>query len=336
MNIAEVAQKLKELKQPQFRLKQALRCYYKDLKSDWSEISTWPKDLRDAMIDQPWSSLKLVKTLETQDPPSVKMLLKTHDSHHIETVIMRHHDGRNTVCISSQVGCAMGCLFCATGKMGYTRNLTAQEIVDQIIQAARILSAQSAKVTNIVFMGMGEPFNNPDEVFKALNIIMDPEAIGLGARHISISTCGIIPGINRLMKECPQVNLAISLHAPNQVLRDRIMPVSKAYPLKKLMNTLKVYADATHRKIMFEYVMLDGVNDSLDHADELADLLMEFRGLAHVNLIKYHQTGAFKASNESRRRHFQNQLKRRGISVTHRISYGEEINAACGQLSAAS
>jgi len=334
MEIKALQIKLKEFKTPDYRLKQALRSYYQDLLAGWPEITTWPKDLRQACEDLTWSPLKLVEVKETTEPVSAKLLFETNDKLRIESVIMRHKDGRNTVCISSQAGCAMGCTFCATGAQGFSRNLTAEEIVDQVIQAARWLKARQGKVTNIVFMGMGEPFNNPEEVFEALRRLMDPDMFGLGARHISLSTCGIIPGIQRLAKEAPQVNLAISLHAADQAMRAKIMPVAKAYPLDKLMSAIRDYLERTNRKVMFEYVMLKGVNDGPEDADKLADLLSGFRHLAHVNLIKYHHTGKYQTSNQDARRSFANHLKRRGIAVTERVSFGEEIEAACGQLAA--
>ncbi|MFA6099595.1 MAG: 23S rRNA (adenine(2503)-C(2))-methyltransferase RlmN [Patescibacteria group bacterium] len=343
MEIKFLQSKLKEKRVPDYRLKQALRSYYQDLLAGWSEISTWPKELRADCQDLSWSPLTLIKVLESDEPVSAKFLFETEDKLRIESVVMRHKDGRNTVCISSQAGCSMGCTFCATGAQGFGRNLTAEEIVDQVIQAARWLAGpkddqddkgRSGRVTNIVYMGMGEPFNNSDAVFESLKRLMDPDMFGLGARHISISTCGIIPGIQRMAKEAPQVNLAISLHAPDQDLRAKIMPVARAYPLNKLMHAIRDYLERTNRKVMFEYVMLKGVNDSPENAEELADLLTDFRHLAHVNLIKYHSSEGVKyqASNQDTRRKFANALKRRGIAVTERTSFGEEINAACGQL----
>ncbi len=332
MDLQRLKRRLQELKQPSYRLQQAARSYYQDLANGWEDLTTWSKDLRAACQDSAWSPLTQIAALESRDPESVKFAFKTQDGLTIESVVMRHDDGRNTVCVSSQVGCAMGCAFCATGTLGIKRNLTAEEIVDQIVQTARYLKTKDGRVTNVVFMGMGEPFNNTDEVFKAIDLLTSPEAFGLGARHISVSTCGIVPGIERLAKEFPQINLAISLHAPSQDVREKIMPVAKAYPFDRLMRAIRSYMDKTHRKVMFEYVMLEGVNDSLEQAEELADLFNEHRHLAHVNLIKYHETGKFKASAEAHIKAFQNVLKRRGISVTRRVSFGEEIDAACGQL----
>ncbi|MDD2785610.1 MAG: 23S rRNA (adenine(2503)-C(2))-methyltransferase RlmN [Patescibacteria group bacterium] len=382
MEAGKLAKRLKELNLPIFRVKQAVRGYYAELLADWSELKVWPKDLRDQFDILDWSPLRLIDVLEADEKDSAKLLFETSDGLKIESVLMRHKDGRNTVCISSQAGCAMGCAFCATGKMGFSRNLTAEEIVDQVVQSARFLKSPNIdsenrnstfsvadiqrsghsgdRVTNIVFMGMGEPFNNSDEVFESLRRLMDPEGFGLGARHISISTCGIVPGIQRLAKEAPQVNLAISLHAPTQELRAKIMPVAKAYDLDRLMNAIKDYLSRTNRKVMFEYVMLKGVNDSPEQAEKLADLLVDFPHLAHVNLIKLHRVTdignrrsvvesgkpkfdnrnpnpepriqTLEPSSQETRRSFANHLKRRGIAVTERVSFGEEIQAACGQL----
>ncbi len=332
MNPIELSSFLRDHKQPKYRLEQAIRSYFVEFHDSWDGISTWPAALRETCQELPWSPLRLETVSETDEPESAKMLLMTEDNKRIETVIMRHADGRNTVCVSSQIGCAMGCSFCATGMMGFTRNLTAEEIVDQVIHAARYLKTKSAKVTNIVFMGMGEPFHNTDAVFESIGTLIDPDLFGLGARHISISTCGIVPGILRMIDEAPQINLAISLHAPTQDLREKLMPVSIAYSLKQLMHTLDEYMRETNRKVMFEYVMLKGVNDSKEHAKQLVALLEPFKRLSHVNLIKYHDTGMYKATDEKDRREFQEYIRRHGISVTHRISYGEDINGACGQL----
>lgn len=361
MNPQLITQKLKELKVPSYRLKQAFRAYFQDLLSGWQDISTWPLDLRSRFEEKDWSPLMIENIVESEGPSSAKFLFKFPLAEEstmggrtggkvgsVESVIMRFADGRNTVCVSSQAGCSMGCSFCATGKLGLIRNLTAEEIVDQVVQCARWLKAKDGKITNIVFMGMGEPFNNPENVFLALEWLNDPDMFGLGARHISISTCGIIPGIERLAKDQPQVNLAISLHAPNQGLREKLMPVSRAYPLERLMRVVRKYMEITNRKVMFEYLMIDGVNDSDELADELADLLVQHKHLSHVNLIKYHKNTAeskvslnkgeakrnesYEPSPQARIKHFANILKRRGIAVTIRASFGEEINAACGQL----
>ena len=334
MDIKALKNRLDELKIPDYRLKQALRSYYQEYQSGWQDLNTWPKLLREQCMDISWSPLTLEQKIKANKKDSTKYLYKTKDNQYIESVLMMHEDGRSTVCVSSQIGCAMNCSFCATGKLGYKRNLTAEEIVDQVIQIARDLKEQNKKVTNIVYMGMGEPFNNPEEVFVSLKKLMDNELFGLGARHISISTCGIIPGIQRLMREAPQVNLAISLHAPNQKLREKLMPIAKAYPLDKLMQAIGVYMQQTNRKVMFEYLLIKGVNDSLEHADELIRLLSENKQLVHVNLIKYHSTGVYQSSPEGMRRLFQDRLRKFSISVTHRISFGEDISAACGQLAA--
>lgn len=326
--------RLKSLKQPSYRLEQALRSYYRDLQPDWSAISTWPESLRTACADLEWSPLRQIEVLAGSDR-AVKFLFETADGQRIESVLLRYEDGRNTVCLSSQVGCAAGCLFCATGALGFTRNLSVSEIVDQAVHVSRFLQSENGHLTNAVFMGMGEPFHNPDAVFEAIRLLTDQKKIALGARRVSISTCGVIPGILRQMEEAPQINLAVSLHAPTQALRAELMPVSIAYPLPKLMTALRTYARRTNRKILFEYLLLDGVNDSVAHAEALAALLEDLKPLAHINLIKYHASSCnpdLRPSPEPVRKTFQERLRRLGFPATHRMSFGEGISGACGQL----
>ncbi|MBI3671222.1 radical SAM protein [Candidatus Azambacteria bacterium] len=298
---------------------------------------------------------------------TVKLLLKTGDGNFIETVLMKHipsvksqredATGRNTVCISSQAGCPMACSFCATGKMGLKRNLTSEEIVDQVLHFARLLKKENEKVhpvrsrahasgaspsgtagaatsngvNNIVFMGMGEPFHNYDNVMEAVRTLNDKDGFNLGVRHISISTCGVVPAIKRFADEKTQVNLAISLHAPNDEVRNKIMPVNRAYNMKKLLEAVDYYIKKTNRKVMFEYILIDGINDSKENAEELAKIMK--KKLYHVNLIKYHDTGVYKTSPKEKRHDFFDILKKAGVSATFRISFGEDIDAACGQLS---
>lgn len=333
MNIDLLGKTLAELHQPAFRLAQAKRAFYVELLSDWSEVTPFSKDLREQLAAAlPWSSLTPVQTRESSQGDTIKTLFATADGKKIETVLMRHEGGRNTVCISSQVGCAMACTFCATGTMGLKRNLTAEEMVDQVLFFSRWLKPKQAHVTNVVFMGMGEPLNNLDEVLKAVHIMNDPEGICLGARHITISTCGLVPGIRRLAQEPLQINLAISLHSAIDATRTKIMPVNQAFPLKKLMQAVDEYADRTNRKVFFEYLLLKGVNDTKEQAEALVRLLGHNKRLYHVNLIKYHDTDMFAATARGERIDFMHWLQRLGMPVTHRISFGEDIDAACGQL----
>lgn len=345
---------LSEKGQPAYRFSQAKDAYCKTFAASWDELTVWPKALRAAAAEaMSWDSFTCEQEWVSKAGDTVKFLLKTHDGSRIETVIMRHKDHRNTVCISSQVGCPMACSFCATGTMGLKRNLTAEEIFDQVLYASRWLKkneegAFSAdedmesddddqkslipRVTNVVYMGMGEPMNNYDTVMKSVRMLNDPEGFGLGARHISISTCGIVPGILRLAKEPEQVNLAISLHSAIPETRSKIMPVNKAYPIEKLMDAVALYVQQTNRKVFFEYLLMKGVNDSMKEADALANLMKKNGSLYHVNLIKYHDTGSFDSTARDGRETFLNRLHTKGVQATLRRSFGEDIAAACGQL----
>lgn len=333
MNLAQLNAFFAEHQQPAYRLAQAKRAFYVEGLRSWDELTTLPKALREeAKIAVPWDCLSVVRSQTSSAGDTVKTLFRCADGKTIEAVLMRHDDGRNTVCISCQVGCPMGCAFCATGTMGLVRNLTADEIVEQVVHVMRDLKAMNGHVTNVVFMGMGEPLNNYAEVMRAVRLLNDHEGINLGARHITISTCGIVPGILKLADEPFQVNLAISLHSARNETRSKIMPVNKAYPIEALMRAVQTYATKTNRKVFFEYLLLKGVNDSREEAEALADLLSDNYRLFHVNLIKYHDTEAFSATERDGRFHFMNWLKSRGVPVTHRITFGEDIDAACGQL----
>jgi 23S rRNA (adenine2503-C2)-methyltransferase len=242
---------------------------------------------------------------------------------------MKHED-RNTVCVSSQVGCALGCLFCATGKMGFKRNLEVFEIVEQVLFFARYLKKTKDKVTNVVFMGMGEPFLNYGNVLGAIKILNDKEGFNLGARKFSISTVGITEGIEKLAEEKLQINLAISLHASNNKLRSNLIPANKKYGIEKILKKVNEYIKKTNRKVMFEYLMIKDLNDSNESAKELA-FLME-KPLYFVNLISYNPTGDFQPSSKETIQKFKSILEKEGVYVTERYRFGREIKAACGQL----
>jgi 23S rRNA (adenine2503-C2)-methyltransferase len=300
MDIKALKALLAERGEPAYRLAQAKRAFFVELGNDWESVTTYSKPLREACQEAiPWNVLKEVKTIVSPKGDTVKTLFECADGQKIEAVLMRHEDGRNTVCASSQVGCAMACAFCATGTMGLKRNLSIPEIVEQVIYFSRWLKPKGEYVTNLVMMGMGEPFHNYDNVIAALKQLNDKDGLNLGARHMSISTCGIVPGILKLADEPLQVNLAISIHAGTDEVRDKFMPVNKAYPLAKLMDAVHVYMD--HR-------------------------------LSHVNVIKYHPTEAFDPTDRENRIAFVDWLEERGISATHRVTFGEDIDAACGQL----
>lgn len=333
MNLNKLSAWLVEHRQPAFRLGQVREAYFHTLASSWDEVTTFSKALRDEVSkDIPWNELTIVQTKENPTGDTVKTLFACQDGKKIETVLMRHEDERDTVCISSQVGCAMACSFCATGTMGLKRNLTAEEIVEQVVQVQRWLKPNMSQVSNVVFMGMGEPMHNYDEVMRSVKILNSPEGLHLGARRISISTCGIIPGILKLADEPYQVNLAISLHSAIDEVRSSIMPVNKAYPLAKLRAAIDIYTEKTNRKVMFEYLLLKGINDRQEDAEALAEWLGPDRRLFHVNLIKYHETEAFQGTAREDRIDFLDRLRALRIPATHRVTFGEDIDAACGQL----
>jgi len=315
--------------EPEYREKQVKRALFQDLIEDWSEVTNLPLELREK-LNKKCPFLTKGKLFVSKDKRTLKAVLTLKDNLKIESVLMRHIDGRNTVCVSSQVGCPLGCLFCATGKLGFKRNLETLEIVEQVLFFARYLRKSRERVSNVVFMGMGEPFLNYDNVLGAIRILNDKEGFNLGARHISISTVGITEGIGKLAEEGPEVNLAISLHAPDDDLRSKIMPENKKYSIGKILAAVDDYIKKTRRRVMFEYIMIKGLNDSDEQAFKLAKLMK--RPLCFVNLISYNPTGTFKPSPSQRIRRFKEILEKEGVAVTQRYKFGEGIRAACGQL----
>lgn len=272
------------------------------------------------------NSLELISKLE--DQLVSKYLFKLSDDNKIEAVLMRHDYG-NSLCVSTEVGCNMGCAFCESGRLKKVRALTSAEMVEQILFIEENLNI---RITHVVLMGIGEPFDNYDNVMDFIRIINNPKGIELGARHITISTCGIVPKIKEFMNENLQVNLAISLHAPNNQLRNQLMPINKAYPLEVLIPTLKEYVNVTNRRLTFEYIMLSGINDKIECAEELAELLKGIN--CYVNLIPYNETShfEFKRSSNEQVMKFYDILKKKGIGVTIRREFGSKVMAACGQL----
>jgi 23S rRNA (adenine2503-C2)-methyltransferase len=320
MNLALIEQKL--VNQPKYRIKQVRKLIFQDLIDDWDKASVLPLELREELKKE--CSLD-IKHKMFDEGDTLKALIELEDGLKIESVLMKHTDSRSTVCVSSQIGCPLACSFCATGTMGLKRNLTAEEIVIQVLLFARV-----CKVTNIVFMGMGEPFLNYDNVMSAIRMLNSAEYFNIGSRKISISTSGIIEGIEKFTNEDLQVNLSISLHAPNNELRSKLMPINKKHPLESVIKVVDNYIAKTNRKVMFEYLMIEGENDSLDCARELA-LLMK-KPLYMVNLIVYNPTGKFKASNPKTIKKFKEYLEGEGIFTTQRYEFGRGIKAACGQL----
>ncbi len=375
--------------EPKFRLKQTRRAVFKDLIESWERVSVLPVLLRQKLSDCCSLEIK-AKVFVAKDKKTAKAVLTLDDGLAVETVLMRHSSGavgsslspfhsnpvplrgtpgfvqnqprltnRNTVCVSSQVGCPLSCVFCATGQMGFKRNLTAWEIAEQVLFWARWLkynqynnlgarvaplsgaparsprpaecgARDDNKINSAVFMGMGEPFLNYENVLAAIKILNDRDGLNIGARHISISTVGIVEGIDKLAQEPLQVNLAISLHAPDDQLRSRLMPINKKYPLVKILAAVNKYIFKTRRKVMFEYIMIKDINDSGECARRLAKIAGQ--PLCFVNLISYNPTGIFSPSSEERIKKFKKILEKKGVAATRRFRFGDDIQAACGQL----
>ena len=310
-----------------FHADQLFSWLYEKRISSVSEITDIKKDMLEQLAsDFSFSKLKLV-TVE-RDVDVCKYLFELSDGEHIEAVLMRHDYG-NSVCVSSQVGCNMGCRFCESGRRKRVRNLGTYEMVTQLLMIEEDLDE---RISHVVVMGIGEPFDNYDNLLKFLTIINHPKGLSIGARHITVSTCGIVPKILEFSEFPLQINLAISLHAPNNELRNKIMPINKAYPLEKLIPALELYLKKTNRRITFEYIMLAGVNDSLECAKELVKLVGHLN--CYVNLIPYNETNnlEFKRSNTVQIMKFYDILKKNRLGVTIRREFGSKISAACGQL----
>jgi len=329
MNVNKIEEILKE--EPKYRLKQIKKLLFQDLIESWDEATVLSKGLRQKLSeDCPMSELEPEKVLSSDGDNTIKALFILKDGLKIESVLMKHEDKRKTVCVSSQVGCSMDCNFCATGQQGFKRNLTVGEIIEQVLFFARI--SKKERISNVVFMGMGEPFLNYDNVLEAIKILNDKDGLNIGIRHISISTVGIIEGINKLADEKLQINLAISLHAPNNDLRVKLMPINKKYPIEDVITAVSSYIKKTKRRVMFEYLMIDEVNDSPDQAKELSKLIKKL--VCFVNLISFNPVGHsdFKSSPGWKIKKFKDILEKNNISVTQRYRFGQEIKAACGQL----
>ena len=316
-----------------YKAKQIYSWLYKKRISDPEMMSDLSKELITRLKeDFYFENLKLV-TKQVSKDGTTKFLFELVDGNFIESVLMVFDYGYSA-CISTQVGCNMGCRFCASGLLRKVRDLSVGEILGQVLYIQKYLDLTQERLANIVVMGTGEPFDNYDNLMAALKIINDPRGLEIGARHISISTCGIVPKILQFADESVQYNLAISLHASNDELRSKLMPINKAYPLKELFKALKEYSLKNKRRITLEYLLLDGVNDKESNADELKDLL---RGQnAYINLIPYNNVDErdFRSVSERKALDFYDMLKKRGISVTLRQKKGDDIDAACGQLRA--
>ena len=328
MTQPEIGAVLKELGQPAFRAKQVYTWLHKGVRS-YDEMTNLPKALRDVLAETyPICAPKVVRKQESQKDGTIKYLWQLSDGNCVETVLMRYHYG-NTVCISTEVGCRMGCAFCASTLGGLVRRLEPYEMLDQVLFTQL---DSGLPVSHIVLMGIGEPLDNMDNVLRFLALVNSEDGMNISMRHISLSTCGLVPKIDELAKHKLQISLAISLHGPNNEIRSRIMPVNKAYPIEELLDACRRYYAATGRRIHFEYAMIDGVNDSPENAKEL---LRRLKGLpAHVNMIPLNhvEESPLKPSSRSAVAAFQKTLEDGGVTATVRRTLGGDIDASCGQL----
>ena len=349
LNFNELADLIKSLGEPDYRTAQLWEGLYKKLWNAPEQFSNLPKSLRQKLNDylppenstvygySLFSRLRAVKQITSSDGETVKTLFSLQDNGQVEAVLM-HYAMRRTLCISTQAGCAMGCVFCATGQMGFLRQLSSGEIVEQVLYYARQLALENEQVTNIVVMGMGEPFHNYDATMSAIKRLNDPHGYNLGARRFTISTVGLIPGIRRFTQEHSQINLAISLHAADDSARSALLPINQKYPLDELFSACLEYVQITHRRISFEWALIQGVTDTPEQAELLSQRLKQFRLggsiLCHVNVIPLNPTQKYagQASTRQRAMAFKSVLEQAGIPCTIRLRRGIEIQAGCGQL----
>ena len=342
MDLNKLGKILKENNQPKFRLEQIMKAAYKDGALSFLEISTISKDLRDLLNkEMKVLSFEVEKVLVSKDNLSIKALLKLSDNNCIETVLLSPRPNTWTACISSQVGCPLKCEFCATGKGGFKRNLTAEEITDQILfWKSYLKNIQNSTISNIVYMGMGEPFLNWENVKKSVEDFINPKMFEIGSRSISISTAGVEGGIEKFLEEFPQVNLAVSLHFADNEMRSRFMPANRLYDLRDIKKDLQNYFQKSKRKVFMEYIMLEGLNDGIGDAEKLVKYLNSIGNsyLLHVNLIPYNfakelsSLELLNSSSKNKIENFKNYLLQNKINATIRKSLGVEISGACGQL----
>ena len=333
LSLKQTEQMLAGYGQKPYRARQLYSWLYRKRADSFDEMSDLPASLivslREAYTLMP---LKEIRRQVARDL-TTKYLFEMEDGSSVEAVLMHFHFG-DSLCVSSQVGCNMGCTFCASGLLKKQRDLTAGEMTAQVLYVQKLLDETGGRVDNIVIMGTGEPFDNYDNVINFCAIVNSDHGLAIGARHITISTCGIVPRIRQFAQGKYQYNLAVSLHAPDDDLRRKLMPIDQAYPLDVLMDALKDYSVDNHRRLTFEYILLHDVNDTDAHASQLADLI---RGMnAFVNLIPYNQVdeNGYRSTDEKRALHFYDVLMKNGVKATLRSRHGEDIDAACGQLRA--
>lgn len=319
---------------PAFRVKQFTLAYYQQLISSFSQLTTWPKSLREQLAREVQFSRLLPGTRQISVAGDTMKVLfgRLTGNQALEAVLMRHQDGRNTVCVSCMVGCPVSCSFCATGRMGFQAHLLGDEIVDQVLYFARLLKESGQSVTNVVFMGMGEPMLNLPAVLGAIATLTDPTKFGLSQRRLTVSTSGYPPQMRQLFASGYRGRLAISLHAPSQPLREQLMIVAKVHPLPAVLETADDYTALTNKRVSYEYLMIDGVNDQEEHARQLVRLFR--RRLAHINLIPYNPIPGigYRRSPREQVRRFAALVQAGGVPCSIRVAMGEDIAAACGQL----
>lgn len=346
LSLVELQQLMLRYQQPTFRAKQLYTHLYKLLTPTFDAMTDLPLRLREQLnADWQIGQLKALREQTTDQGLTRKMLWQIDGDAVIETVLMVYPPDRATICVSTQAGCAMGCVFCATGKLGLLRNVTSGEIIEQVVYFERYLRQNHDQliqhhaklpnhITNLVFMGMGEPFANYDRWWSAVERLNDKQGFNLGARNMTVSTVGLVKGIRQLTDESLQINLAVSLHAPNDDLRSELMPVNQRFPIAELMDAVREYTDKTRRRVSFEYVLLQDTNDLPEHAHQLAHLIKGM--LCHVNLIPWNPIPGTPLSRSHRERvtAFQRIIQAAGISCTVRVERGVDIAAACGQLAA--
>lgn len=332
-SLEELQDWTKEQGEPAFRAGQLYDWLYVKRVGSFEEMTNLPKSFR-AKLEEHFRfvTLQEITRLSSKDG-TVKFLFGLHDNHAIETVLMRHNYG-NSVCVTTQVGCRIGCTFCASTLGGLKRNLTPGEIVAQVVQCQKLLDPEGQRVSSIVIMGSGEPFENYEATMKFLRTMIHPKGLNIGARHITVSTSGIVPSIYKFADEETQINLAISIHAPNDALRSKLMPVNRRYPFQEVMDAVKYYIDKTGRRVTFEYALIGGVNDRPEHAEELASVLKGM--LCHVNLIpvNYVPERDYVRTPREDIFEFQRILLKNNVNTTIRREQGHDIAAACGQLRA--
>ena len=321
------------LGQKKYRATQIFKWIYERGVTNFDEMSDISLSFRDVLKNEFTLSIPTIYKKQVSSDGTIKLLLSLGDDSKIETVLMRYNYGL-VACVTSQVGCNMGCAFCASGLFKKQRNLEVHELVGQILVLNNLLKEENRKITHVVVMGTGEPFDNYDNVMKFIRILNNPHGFAIGARHLTVSTCGLVEKIREYANEGIQINLAISLHAPSDKIRNKIMPISLKYPLDQLMEAVKYYEATAKRRVTFEYILLEDINDSIENAKELAKLIKGTT--SYVNLIPYNPVGElkYKRTSGNRVHRFMDALIKEGVNVTVRKEFGTDIDAACGQLRA--